>query len=222
MATQGAPEKLAFVHIMKTAGSYVDRYLRERVLRRHRLRPWRNYAIANSWDAGLDRDWSDPELRGFLTSRQRRLYVHNHVNNWSRELIADYRRAGFFTFAWVRHPGDAMCSFYRWRIKMDGEPAESLDQFIGHHIDVGRPWEIPERWEDLDFVAPFSTEAFRDFLRRRFAVDLQDTEPSNASGNRGYDHYRDVGEISEEVHGRLQGSRQMAWFEQIAARASDR
>jgi hypothetical protein len=163
----------------------------------------------------MERDWTTEELRGFLHSRRRRIYVHNHVNNWDRDLIADFKGAGYFTFTWVRHPGDAMCSFYHWRISKDGKPAESLNRFIADHIDLGRPWTIPEWWELLDFAAPFSTDRFRDFLRRYFGVDLLGTERANISENRGYEHYRESGEISDEVHQRLQASTQMRRFRRI-------
>ncbi|NRA94568.1 MAG: sulfotransferase family 2 domain-containing protein [Planctomycetes bacterium] len=212
-------DKLAFVHIMKTAGSYVDRYLCDKVLGRHTMRRWRNHVIKNSWRDGLDRDWTEDELRGFLALTDRRIYVHNHSVSWTEELIRDYGDAGYCTFSWVRHPGDALCSFYHWRIEQDGPPVESLDEFVRAQIDAGRPWEVPSWWELLDFVAPFSQAAFEAFLTSRFGVGVDDPNRVNKSANEGYDHYRETGEVSDETHELLEASRHMRIFTEICHRA---
>lgn len=219
MIDPASVDKLAFVHIMKTAGSYVDRCLREQVLQRHKVRRWRNHVIRNSWQQGLGRDWTDDELRAFLALPHRRVYVHNHSVNWSEDLVRAYADAGYSTFSWVRHPGDALCSFYHWRMRK-GPPLEwSLDALLRQTIDAGRPWEIPEWWERLDFVAPFSQEAFERFVQAGFGVAVGGLERTNASDNRGYEHYRTTGEISEEAHLALEASRQMRMFREISERS---
>ena len=204
---------------MKTAGSYVDRYLCGEVLRRHTLRRWRNHVIKNSWRDGLDRDWTEDELRGFLDLADRRIYVHNHSGGWTEDLVRSYRDSGYYTFSWVRDPGDTLCSFYHWRIEQDGPPAESLDAFVREQVDAGRPWEVPSWWEHLDFIAPFSQAAFETFLASAFGVRARAVERVNKSTNKGYDHYRETGEVSDEAHGLLEASEQMRVFREICTRA---
>jgi hypothetical protein len=210
--------KLAFVHIMKTAGTFVTGYLERQVLNRHRVLRFRNHRILNSWAAGLGRDWSTDELESFLHLPEPRLYVHNHVAGWGEDLIRTYRQAGFFTFTFVRHPGDALCSFYFWSRERDGDRGVPLDRFIATHIDSGRPWEIPPWWTALDHVAGFSEETFRDFLSTRFGHTYRPAPRQNLSANAGWSHYVTTGEISPDTKRLLEESEQFQRWRKIVGR----
>ena len=212
-------DRIAFILIMKTAGSFVGRYLRSHVLVRHRLRRWRNYTMRNSWALGLERDWTEDELRRILAASDRRMYVHNHVDGWSKALVEAYQAKGYFTFAWARHPGDTMCSFFHWRQSRAGATSETLDTFIRNHVDSGRPWETPDWWETLDFIEPFSTEAFARFLEERFKVKFVARDRVNKSANEGYSQYLATGAISQDTHALLESSEQMRIYREVCRRA---
>lgn len=85
------PRHVAFVHVMKTAGTFVDTYLRSRVLAR------RGYHIDNSWPHGRQSDWTAEELEGFrAVDAGTALYVHNNVGNWPDDIVRRYLDDGWF------------------------------------------------------------------------------------------------------------------------------
>jgi len=195
-------QRLAFVHIMRTAGTFVNGFL-PRIL-------GSDYEIRNSWNDGLERDWTKTEILAF-SEFEGPLFVHNHVVSWDVESVETYKRAGFFLFTFVRDVGDQLCSLHFLLKKRNGIPDEmSLDEFIRIQISAGqvagidyRHWQIPPHWPALDYVAVFSEGAFRRFVSDTLGLSLQpgaDWQANrNASQNLGYGHYCTTGEISPDT-----------------------
>lgn len=98
------------MHRPKTAGVFVNSYFRVKVFE---PQGWR---IENSWK-DLHRDWNEEELRERLTDPTPNHFITNHGKAWPIELIRLARENGFTTFAWARHPGDLLCSYYYFHMK---------------------------------------------------------------------------------------------------------
>ena len=60
-------------------------------------------------------------------------------------------------------------------------------------------WTLPDYIEDLDYVAEFNDKNFGDFLLNHFGEKYLPKERLNTSKNKGFDYYRESGEISEAV-----------------------
>ena len=207
--------RLLFVHIMKTAGSYVNRYLSDEV-----LRPT-GYEIFVSHSGS---DWTPEQLLAIKDTEPSLAYVHNHVGNWPEEVVAAYRNAGWWTFSFIREPADQWCSFYFWARSKPGNFTLrlTLDEFLRRVATdrLGRSlymnMEPPSYWRNLDYIGEFTPSRFAAFLEP-FGHQYQPAERVNASGNEGYQHYRQQGEVSDEVHELLQASRHYEVFREIAA-----
>jgi hypothetical protein len=199
---------LAFVHIMKTAGTFVNGYLASQVMCGSKAK------IHNSW-RHFNRDWNTQELDDIRRSAKSSNYVHNHSANWTADLIRRYQDSGWFTLAFYRHPGDQLCSFYHW-VKREQDNAlvddlcvrnNTLDRFLLKYWSGDPTFErlrkginLPAFWQELDYVAVYSDASFAEFLNKFLGHQYTSTERENQSGNRGYDHYLGVGEISPRTH----------------------
>jgi hypothetical protein len=196
------PKRLAFVHIMRTGGDYVNTCLCQLL--------GDEYQLQQSWLDGLERDWTRRELVAFA-ELEGPVFVHNHVVNWDVECIEIYKRAGFFLFTFVRDVGDQLCSLYFWMKERDGIPADlSLDEFIRLQVsrieisDIDyRHWEIPPYWRKLDDVAVFSEVALARFVEGTLGSHWDShvalTAHRNESQNLGYCHYCGTGQIDAET-----------------------
>jgi hypothetical protein len=154
------------------------------------------------------------------------------------EVLQKFKDAGWFIFSFIREPGDLICSMYhygkdtpattkRWYCNHNGSidhnfywynPAESLDQFIGRD-----PIPLPHlhfNWREIDYIKPFSAEAYRDFCREYFDTDVADLSPKNKSSNKGYSHYCAEQKISLENQRRIRESSYAATFNEVAAHNS--
>ena len=104
---------LAFIHIQKCAGTYVDSYLtRHLVPLGYRIfNPWyMTRAEIASLGRGVSfsrdlskqdykRDWSEDELLKISSLKEKHKYIHNHSKNWSKNVFEEYKKKGFFTFS---------------------------------------------------------------------------------------------------------------------------
>ncbi len=211
-------DRLLFVHVMKTAGSYVERYLRQ-----HLLGP-RGYETYNSWSR-LGRDWNEDELEEIRLGAGPRAYVHNHVGNWSPETVARFAADGWTTFAFARHPGDQWCSQWHYARKRGWPSALNtpLDAYLARAFADEWPFrprrhvDLPDWWQTLDYVAVFSDAAFARFLRG-IGLGYSPGARVNVGANPGYDHYRRTGEVSDATHERLLASARWARYQQLLAR----
>jgi hypothetical protein len=203
------PRRLLFVHVMKTAGSFVNGYLVTRVLR-PRITGWE---VFNAGRTG-QLDFDEEHLEWIRTSAGLHAYVHNHSYAWPDDVLRRFLDDGWFSFCFVRHPGDQRCSYYAWLTEREGVPdGLSLDEFVRGSLTPGpmadrvsRLLDPPRSWPDLDYVAPFTEERFAAFLHDTFGHRYLGYEPQNSSGNAGYDAYRATREISDETHDALLAS----------------
>ncbi|MBD3252212.1 hypothetical protein GF386_00585, partial [Candidatus Pacearchaeota archaeon] len=202
---------IAFIHIPRTAGSYLSLYI-ERLLKK------KNYHILNSWPS-LKRDWNDEELLFFLKGYKSPLYVHNHYENWKSKIFYEYKKKGWFIFSFIRHPGDRLCSAYfmwdlksRWKIPLNDFIKKN---FESDWLNKNKKNGIPSFWRDMDFIAEFSHKSFAYFLKNYFDHDYIPTTPVLASSNMGYDYYCKKGEISKEVQKLIEESEEYRTYLKI-------
>ena len=219
------PDKIAHVHLMRTAGTFVNAYLAKELRNTHDIKV--------SWFDGLGRDWYPEELLGFLESGGP-VYVHNHLAGWSRELVNRFNDAGFLTFAFVRNPGDQLCSLFGLIEQRNANSSSlTLDEFIlrqvrgeeifgiDHHH-----WAIPSWWEEIGSVTEFNEEAFSGFVQtqldRAWKPQLAAEAARNHTGNRGFDwHYR-AGDIHPSTRHTLDRSEFQERYRAVrAAKAGD-
>jgi len=59
---------------------------------------------------------------------------------------------------------------------------------------------IPTYWRELDYIAEFSDQTFKEFLEKYFSYEYYSKDPINMSMNKGYEYYRSNGEISNEIN----------------------
>ena len=64
-------------------------------------------------------------------------------------------------------------------------------------------WEAPDYINELDYVAEFNDKNFGEFLLEHFGEIYQPKSPTNISKNKGFIHYREAGEISDQVTHKL-------------------
>ncbi|MCW8930260.1 MAG: hypothetical protein OQL19_08500 [Gammaproteobacteria bacterium] len=146
-------------------------------------------------------------------------YVHNHHHNWTLKSIQSFRRNGWFTFMFIREPSDLLCSLWTWaqNSSLENKKPEaviqpvwlidlSLDQFIQEII--GRPefkvfYALPDYVNEIDYVAEFTEENFRQFLLENFQheykPEITGQEFRFSSKNPGYEAYKSQGLISDET-----------------------
>jgi hypothetical protein len=216
--TPKVAERVAFVHVMKTAGSFVNRHMSSA------LRD-RGYRTFNSW-AEMGRDFTLEELEGFRGQGHERAYVHNHAGGWDEATVRRYQDSGWFVFSFARPPGERWCSFYHWAQGRKAVSGQTLDDFLRQAFSGKMTaqryanLDIPEYWERLDFVAPFSNSAFAVFLDRHFGIEFhaEAARPVNVSGNPGYEKCLESGQISAETDRLVRASRQFEIYEAIRAR----
>ena len=113
-------KRLAFVHLMRTGGTYINRLMQAYFAPEE---------FHESWLNGLKRDWtlSELEARAKLPGN---VYVHNHVRNWTHGLVQLFKAEGFYTFCLLREPGDQLCSLYFWLTAVHEVSGMTLNDFI--------------------------------------------------------------------------------------------
>lgn len=218
-------KKLLFVHIPKTAGVYFAEYISDYLSYSHILSKKKD-------EHGVWMDFTLDEIKQYIHCEQDEILLHTHTLSYgwsdlaycipwaSKEkiiaVIKEFKENGWFTFAFVRHPGEMLCSFYHYVYDFHekGEHTivaahapvidRSLDRFVSEHCDKKL---LPDYWEHFDFVAEASNDTFSLFFRRYFHHDFQpDKAPAHASGSKGYAYYCAQGTISEETQIKVEQS----------------
>jgi hypothetical protein len=201
------PRKIIFCHFGKAAGVWVNEYLKA-MLRR------RGYVIRDSWELGLERDWSPLELSQIRRLDLDLLYVHQHHINLKQQDIAAFRNAGFYTMTFLRHPGDIICSLYFWARRLvdegKGNPFAghfditnaTLDEWAQHCLGPARQlWALPVWTDDLHHAEEYCEANFAAFIDRHFGQAYDPTalpfERRNSSANKGWANHVASGEICE-------------------------
>ncbi len=204
-----SPPRLAFVHLMRTAGTFVSASLNHALASTHQ--------VHISWFQGLHRDWTREEMQAFAQQKGA-LLVHNHVASWDQALVQEFQVAGFFVFAFVRDVGDQLCSLYHLA-KLRGAKTKHipLEEFLKAQLTgeacfgiTTNDWAIPTYWPKLDFVREFSPETFRQFVTKTLSLSWDASsawsQPVNQSQNPGYQACCDRGVISRETQYLIQTS----------------
>lgn len=211
--TKGAKKKLAFIHYGKAGGVYVNNYLRAYLMKGARE--------INSWNhrgENLERDWTEKELLSFVNKNYfESTWVHNHHINWSKEVVQEYNKNDWITFTFIRKPEEVLCSLWNFvrekgveSFGLMGEYClKSLDDFINimlssdEEFTMDLCWILPDYIDDLDYVAEINDNNLKEFCLKYFDHDYIPQRRRNTSLNKGYQYYRDNGDISDATHERL-------------------
>ncbi len=214
---QPLPKKILFVHIIKTAGTYVFDYLAEHL----RYGGYRVIDVESSKD---HRNQINHYLAQEAMKDRPDRFIHCHADYLPKEFFEKFLERGWFSFSFVRHPGDLLCSYYFYaRINPDFHAEGSLDEFIRGCL-MGRSgsgttrldyFGIPAYWKKMDFVAEFSETNFKFFLKKYFGHRYAPKVPMNVSENKGYAYYCDQGQISATTRAMLEASEQYRWYLEI-------
>ena len=205
------PKKIAFVHIPRTAGVFLMHNLLPELRKNE-------YKILNSWN-NLRRDWTKEELLSFLNIKNQSMFVHNHLSNWDAESIKKYKKNGWFTFSFIRHPGDRLCSAY-FRFNIKERFNESLTGFINHALSKGFPKgtekSIPPYWKDIDFIKEANSKNINYFLKKYFNHNYKSRKPLNTSSNKGYEYYCKTNQISKTTQKLIKNSEEYLIYLKIS------
>jgi hypothetical protein len=168
--------QIAFIHVQKCAGTYVDAVLREALIPRgfSYFNPWymtraqisslgRDKDCTGALEkAAFRRDWSEHELKTIL-GQNAPLYIHNHSKNWPNSIFEQLVNLDFFTFCFLRDPLDLMCSMYFFLLEKAGESSDPSWGFpekgkegpknpLGMADDLDQ--FIKRYWYNLDLLIP--------------------------------------------------------------------
>jgi len=206
-------KKFAYIHYGKAGGVYVNNYLRAYLMKGARE--------INSWNhrgENLERDWTEKELLSFVNKNYfESTWVHNHHINWSKEIIQEYNKNDWVTFTFIRKPEEVLCSLWNFvrekgveSFGLMGECClKSLDDFINimlssdEEFTMDLCWILPDYIDDLDYVAEINDNNLKEFCLKYFDHDYITQRRRNTSLNKGYQYYRDNGDISDVTHERL-------------------
>jgi hypothetical protein len=174
------PRKIAFIHIHKTAGSYI-------VVEMAKILKLKEYEIKHSW-YHMRRDWTKEELISFAHTNESQ-FVHNHIDNWDEEIIDLYKKNGWFIFTFIREPGDQLCSQYFY-FEIQKRTNNTLDSYLKKRIKIeNKGSEIPTYWKKLDYISVFTEKKFTSFLKYYFGSKHKTGEVILKSENKGYKYY---------------------------------
>ncbi len=230
----GAPEKVLFAHTPKAAGVHLIDYFE------HELR----YPRIQSDGRTDDGVWLDFTIRQLLErTGADHAFLNTHVLafGWSAlveiipfaekqkivEAIRTFRSNGWFTFTFVRHPGELLTSFYYYVLDAHERgwhkdvarhvPAvgRTLEQFLSEHCEKEL---LPDYWREFDHADKASDASFQTFFARYFGHEFKPTVTrSHSSGSRGYAYYCQAGELSRATQARIERSRNMEIYREILA-----
>lgn len=228
-------KKVLLSHCPKTAGTHLISYF-EHTLGYERIQS------QSRGDTGVWNDYTNADLRLEISRAHGFLNTHSLSYGWhemvpgvipkaSREeivqTIRDFRSAGWFIFTFVRHPGDALCSFYHYVKDYEdkGMPEiidahtsvdMSIEGFLSLHCDKEL---FPTYWRELDYVGVAGNDGFKAFFEEYFDHEfVPNARGKHTSSNPGYRYYCERGEVSEETQARIEASLNMMCFNAVLER----
>lgn len=199
--------KVLFIHKPKTAGTYISNYFRSAV---KNLLP---LIYLDGWMYKA-RDWNDDELAYMAKTDLYKcvdLVLHQHSNFLPEIQFKELKNNGWWSFMFMREPQDIMTSWYHFLNDIPPNSAAyqtpawqaaknlTLDQFICHLFVYDEVWSLPSYWEEIDWIG-LPTEANFEELFGLIGMQYVKRDKSNTSTNKGYQYYRESGEISDKTH----------------------
>lgn len=195
---ENLPDKWAFIHFPKAAGTSVTDLISSRLGRE------RGYQNLNSWALGLHRDWSPEEQRlicdGALWGQVgHRHVVHNHAQNWDADVVASMADRGWQFLAFVRPIRDRLLSYFYWcqRFLNEGKPcpmagpiqsASNVADHLRFLLDdprYGPEWHFPEWADTIQWWFPADSDGIKAAFADCWQLDV--TPPIlNTSENPGW------------------------------------
>lgn len=211
--------KFAFIHVPRTAGTYVRQYFQYKGVADKAC-----LQMLDSWILKLEREWTDDELcliaEGKLWGQKGdRFFVHNHVWGYTERSIRKLKKNGFITFSFLRDIRDVLCSCWYYYLKHKDEfnviwhnekeysakklseakdINEGLMAFLTD-LDLIHYWRLPKWFNELNIIIPWSDDNFSWFLKNYFNFDYVPTEKSHTSSNPGWNYLVKENMISNEV-----------------------
>lgn len=160
-----------------------------------------------------DRDWTIDELEKICVQAEDYSFATNHHINWDSKIIKKFKDNGWFTFTFLRRPEEVLCSLYCFSTEQnlhirgggDNEP-KSLEEMFDYAVRdtaFAKVWKAPDYLDQLDYVAEFNEENFSIFLLEHFGEVYEPRPRANTSLNKGFNYFREAGEISDEVAQKL-------------------
>lgn len=233
--------KLAFIHVPRTAGTYIREYIKyEGVSKR------RSVQVLDSWIMRLDREWTETELKlianNQLMGQEKggRYFVHNHTFGWSWESVKEMKENGFLTFSFLRPVEDVICSCWYYHLRHKDEynviwhREKARDSRILNDIsnvndaivefltdkDLLDYWRLPEWFGEVEQVMKWSEERFASFLKYFYQFDYIPTAKANSTKNPGFKALVESGEIKQETIDLLNQHSDVIRWREFFSRAS--
>ena len=201
-----SPKKIAFVHFGKSAGVYINEHMKSECVRNYQK--FMSYHKLLNPRQVSDRDWTQEELVKIAKTEQEYAYVTNHHINWTLDTVKTFKENGWFMFTFLRKPEELLCSLFNWSkeknviLRGEGIDPNSLEEIFEYCLidkNFAKLWKAPDYIDELDYVAEFNDKNFGDFLYKYFGEIYEPKKPSNTSKNKGFNYYRETGEISDNI-----------------------
>ncbi len=226
------PTKVLFSHCPKTAGTHLIEYFQREL-------GYEGIQSTARGKTGVWNDYTNAELRAEISRNHGFLTTHSLSYGWHVmvpgvipaasyeeivQSIREFRKAGWFIFTFVRHPGDALCSFYHYVkdyenrdmpevIEAHTSVEMPVDEFLKLHCDREL---LPTYWNELDYVGIAGNDQFKSFFAEYFDhTFIPNDQGKHASSNPGYWHYCKNGDISDVTQARIAESLSMKCYRDI-------
>lgn len=221
--------KVLFVHHPKAAGTSMMRAFRL-VGRRY------GWQVLDSWDYGLERDWTREELRAMASGslwgqvKGGRWIAHQHAMNLGREELERFGEEGWRIVSLYRDPRERLVSGYYWGqdfLARKGRfpwgnvhirPGMSLAAHVAAVLEHARQNIEPvEGHELVDGWWPATDAGMAGLVEDCFpGAEMGEAPRLNRSPNPGWDAAVECGEIGEDLVERVEAAGCVRGWDPIA------
>ena len=187
--------KVLFCHYGKTGGTFIMNTIR-RDLRQSGFEFFQHVGMPF---------YSEDNLKSIANLKLEKIFVHQQHLWISKHILDYYNERNFFTFMFLRHPVDLVCSLFFWGHRVLRETSKNP---FGEHFDLSKMtlndyfkfildgndsklWIIPKWISSVNYVSEFSEENAIIFMDKYLGYQPNQNALArvNASGNRGYKFY---------------------------------